>query len=253
MKPKHYLNLKGASIIQTDALLGTDDLVKSVVKHNAIGVCIGNAGMGKTFCLSVTLARQPKLDYIWITLPTDATARLVSQKLVEALTGVPARKIERNELLRIKAQKLLMERRPLVIADEAQNLDRDGIEALRYLHDCCGCSFPIILAGGDGCWNVLSQELMLLSRVFDCVEHSPMTEKDLREILPTYHSVYSDVDPDVVKYVDDRYCRGEFRAWASFTIKVVDRLNNGNKVLDIKLAKKILRTFPKTVEPEIES
>jgi hypothetical protein len=248
MKPKHYLDLDGASVIQTDALMATRDLVDSVLRHNAIGVVLGDAGMGKTFSLSTALAMRPSVDFIWITLPTDATARLVSQKVVEELTGIKARRIERNELLRLRAQELLLSRRPLVIGDEAQNLDSNGVEAFRYLHDSCGCSFPIVLAGGDGCWETLSREEMLLSRILESVEHTPLNEDDLAEILPAYHPVYSSIDPKVISYIDDRFCRGQFRRWAAFTIKANDRLSKGeaDRRLDLDCAGDILKTFPKT-------
>lgn len=251
--PKHYLNLQDASVIKTEALEATFDLVDSVVEHNAIGVVLGDPGMGKTFSLSVALAMRPKLDYIWITLPTDATARLVSQKIVEALTGIPARKTERNEILRLKARELLLERKPLVIGDEAQNLDSQGVEAFRFLHDICGCCFPIILAGGDGCWETLSQEEMLLSRVFESVEHTPLDSDELVEILPNYHRVYSGIDPEVLKYVNDRFCRGQFRRWAAFTIKAnfrLDRAASSGACLDLAFASDILKTFPKNSNGE---
>lgn len=246
VNPRHHLDLKDAQIIHTNAIKSTEDLVDSVVRHNAIGVVEGGAGMGKTFGISFSLAMRPKLDYIWITLPTDATARLVSQKIVEALTGVPPTKIERNEMLRIKAQKLLLERRPLVVIDESQNLDTKGAENVRYLHDCCGCQFPVILAGGDGCWEAIANEPMLLSRVFDTTEHYPQSLDDLKDFLPRYHKVYEGVSPELITYVNDRFCHGQFRSWAAFTLKADHYVHAGpKKKLDMRMAVKILKTFPK--------
>jgi hypothetical protein len=245
-KPRHHLDLKDAQIIHTTALQSTEELVDSVVRHNAIGVVEGGAGMGKTFGISFSLAMRPKLDFIWVTLPTDATARLVSQKIVEALTGVPPSKLERNELLRLKAKKLLLERLPLVVIDESQNLDTKGAENVRYLHDCCGCQFPVILAGGEGCWEAIANEPMLLSRVFDTTEHYAQSEKDLLEFLPRYHRVYEDVSPELITYVNDRFCHGQFRSWAAFTLKASDYIHaSSKKKLTMQMAVKILKTFPK--------
>lgn len=243
-KPRHYLGLRGARVIENDALKNTIDLIRMVTKFNAIGVILGEAGMGKTFSLQVALSLLPKIDFVWITLPTDTTARLVSQKVVEALTGELAEKIERNEILRLRARDLLLKRRPLLICDEAQHLHRTGIEALRFLHDVCGCCFPIILAGGNGCWDVLSEQKMLRSRVFDQVRHAPMSEEDLLEILPGYHPIYADVDPDILRMVNDKYCEGVFRNWAGFTLKAVDRLETSKGKLDKAFATKVLQSFP---------
>lgn len=243
-KPRHYLGLEGANVIQTDALSNAIDLLKMVMKYNAIGVVLGGPGTGKTFSLETALSLIPGVDFIWITFPTDTTARLVSQRIVEALTASPAEKIERNEVLRSKAQKLLLKRKCLVVCDEAQHLHRTGIEALRYLHDACGCSFPIVLSGGHGCWDVLSKQRMLRSRIFDSVVLAPLTEEDLLEVLPSYHQIYVGVDPDVICLVNDRYGQGIFRHWAAFTLKAVDRLEGTNKKLTKKFASSILKTFP---------
>lgn len=243
-EPRHYLGLKGANVVTTDALNDTLDLLRMVWRHNAIGVILGEAGMGKTFSLQTALSLMPDIDFIWITLPTDTTARLVSQKLVEALTGEPATKIERNEVLRLKAQQLLLERRCLVVVDESQHLHRTGIEAMRYVHDACGCSFPIILAGGNGCWDVLSKQPMLRSRIFDAVRHVPMTMNDVLEVLPEYHPIYAGVDRAVLEMVNDKYCQGVFRNWAAFTLKAAETLKKTGATFNRAFASKLLQTFP---------
>ncbi|MFE9368064.1 AAA family ATPase [Streptomyces sp. NPDC006978] len=54
----------------------------------------------------------------------------------------------------------------LVVVDEAQRLNGDCIELLRHLHDHPKTRFALLYVGGDGCWEVLSKEPMLRSRVF---------------------------------------------------------------------------------------
>jgi DNA transposition AAA+ family ATPase len=57
--------------------------------------------------------------------------------------------------------------------DEAQRLTSECIEFLRYLHDHPHTRFALILVGGDGCWEVLSREPMLRSRIFRRLNFGP--------------------------------------------------------------------------------
>lgn len=54
----------------------------------------------------------------------------------------------------------------LVVVDEAQRLNGECIEMLRHLHDHPAARFALLYVGGDGCWEVLSREPMLRSRIF---------------------------------------------------------------------------------------
>ena len=99
----------------------------------------------------------------------------------------------------------------LVIVDEAQWLNRDCIEYLRHLHDHPDTRFALLLVGGDGCWEVLSREPMLRSRIFRRVQFVPMTRATVLEVIPRYHPVYATTPADVIAEIDDRYAHGTFR------------------------------------------
>lgn len=243
-EPRHYLGLKGANVVTTDALNDTLDLLRMVWRHNAIGVILGEAGMGKTFSLQTALSLMPDIDFIWITLPTDTTARLVSQKLVEALTGEPATKIERNEVLRLKAQQLLldtqMSRSCRRITAPAPNGDRSHAIRTR----CLRLSFPIILAGGNGCWDVLSKQPMLRSQDLRRSKARPHDDERCPRGLPEYHPIYAGVDRAVLEMVNDKYCQGVFRNWAAFTLKAAETLKKTGATFNRAFASKLLQTFP---------
>ena len=222
---RHYQGLKNARTIETASFLATEQAIDRIRLTTALMAVIGGPGTGKTFAIRQILRTRSDIDHVWVQFPMESTPRLVSQKLVEALTGERLPKIEQNEILRQRAIELLQKRKPLVVIDEAQNLNKACIEGLRYLHDVSGCSFPMILAGGDGCWDVLRAERMLKSRILDFVRHRALSEEEVEEIIPTYHPIYETMNLQLIKNIDARRCQGEFRIWAAFTLKLTQLLD----------------------------
>jgi hypothetical protein len=82
--------------------------------------------------------------------------RLVAARLFEQLTHSPAGRRSRYQLTDQLVEELTARPRAIVI-DEAQRLTSECIELLRYLHDHHWPGSPLILVGGDGCWEVLSR------------------------------------------------------------------------------------------------
>lgn len=86
----------------------------------------------------------------------------VAQVLLSALTG--QRPTGNRFWLGDRLIDLLAETPRLIVIDEAQWLTRESIEYLRHLHDDPATQFGLLLAGGDGCWQVLEREPMLHCR-----------------------------------------------------------------------------------------
>jgi DNA transposition AAA+ family ATPase len=141
--------------------------------------------------------------------------RLVADRLLHALTGSPCRGTRfamTDQLLN-----RLAERRRLIMIGEAQNLTRDCFEYLRHLHDDPATRFALLFDGGDGCWEVLAREPMLRSRIYRRVAFTPLTDHDVLELIPTYHPIYHDADPELLLLIDDSATNGRLRSWAAFT------------------------------------
>lgn len=85
------------------------------------------------------------------------------------------------------------------------------------LHDHQRTNFGLLLVGGDGCWEVLSREPMLRSRVHRRVAFRPMTGQEVLEVLPRWHRLYRDQDPELLGFNDDVFGHGQFRNWVHFT------------------------------------
>jgi DNA transposition AAA+ family ATPase len=104
-----------------------------------------------------------------------------------------------------------------IVVDEAQRLTSESIEFLRYLHDHPHTRFALILVGGDDCWEVLSREPMLRSRIFRRVNICPLSGAQVCELMGAFHPIYAGVDTEVLLLVDDHFGHGNLRNWASFT------------------------------------
>jgi DNA transposition AAA+ family ATPase len=210
----HHLGLQDAEVVQTRHLLMTTQAVSDVIESSAMGAIVGPAGLGKTFAIGCAVRDRPE-PVLSLTFESRPTMRLIADRLLHALTGCPARGTRfamTDELLR-----RLAERRRLVLIGEAQNLNRDCFEYLRHLHDDPATTFGLLFDGGDGCWEVLSREPMLHSRIYRRVAFEPLSDSDVIQLIPGYHPIYHDVAPELLLLINDLAANGRMRSWAAFT------------------------------------
>jgi DNA transposition AAA+ family ATPase len=209
-----------------------------------MGVVHGDAGLGKTFAVEETVADLPDVKPYWVAFPTRPTMRLVAVTLLGLLTAGPS---EERDLFHATAVLLAeLARRPnvLVIVDEAQRLNQECIEYLRHLHDHPTTRFALLLVGGNGCWEVLSREPMLRSRIFRRVTFRPLSSREVVEVLPRYHRLYRDATEELLLFIDDNFAHGNFRNWASFTRSAVDLLGRRRRrVLDEAVARNVFALY----------
>jgi hypothetical protein len=142
--------------------------------------------------------------------------RLVALGLLQALTRCSTGNLNRFQAT-LQLLDELGQRRRVVVVDEAQRLNSEVIEYLRYLHDHPATTFALLLVGGDGCWEVLSREPMLRSRIYRRVTFRPLTSRQVLDLIPGYHPIYRGVAEELIAFVDEHFGHGNFRNWASFT------------------------------------
>lgn len=218
----HFLGLPDAETLRTRHLLLTRTAVDDVIEAEAMGAIVGPAGLGKTFAVSAAMELH-SLPIIKLTFENRPTMRLVADRLLHALTGATQRGT--RFALTDKLLGYLAEQRRLVVIGEAQNLNRDCFEFLRHLHDDEATHFGLLFDGGDGCWDVISREPMLRSRIYRPVHFTPLSEADVLKLIPTYHPIYDGVDPELLLLANDRVAHGRLRSWAAFTKTAVDLCN----------------------------
>jgi DNA transposition AAA+ family ATPase len=168
--PEHFLRLQGAATLTTAQYQLSARIVDDLVTNAATGVIHGPAGAGKTFAVNANLERlrvgEHPVACCSVAFPSQPTMLRVVVELVEALTGAaPPRSRSRFHLIS-QLVGLLGDPVRLLVVDEAQRLTSDCIDLLRHLHDHEMTRFALLYVGGDGCWEVLSREPMLRSRIF---------------------------------------------------------------------------------------
>lgn len=214
VRPRHHLDLGGAATLHTTPLALTRRAVDDLVSARAMGVVHGPAGCGKTFAWQTAAARL-EVPVCAVQFPSRPSMLRVAQKLLDAFLGY----IPKGTSSRLGDQliDLLAEAPRLIVIDEAQWLNRECIEYLRHLHDDPATRFGLLLAGGEGCWQVLSREPMLHSRLHRRVVFRPMDRDAVLRAIPGYHPIYEQADPETIAEIDDRFAHGNLRAWAEFT------------------------------------
>ena len=215
MTARHHLGLRDAEVMQTEAFLLAERAARDLASARAMGVIHGVAGSGKTFAVHAAIDSLP-VPACWVQFPSRPSMLRVAQQLLHRLSPRAARRGNRFELSD-RLLDVLAEHDRLIVVDEAQWLTREAIEYLRHLHDDPATRFGLLLVGGDGCWQVLSREPMLRSRLYRRVTFTPLSARDVLEVIPRYHPLYHDSDPELLLTIDDHYAHGLFRHWAAFT------------------------------------
>ena len=234
-------------LVPTDYTRATADAVGDLVRHHAMGCVYGEAGLGKTFSVAaaVTAARQadPLLRTCSERFPSGWTRNQIAIRLLAAMTGDPDHRGNLQRLSLSLADQLSQGRWLLVI-DVAQNLTKVGMDFLRYLHDEPSTRFALLLVGGNGCYQTLSREPMLRSRIYWLVEFRPLTRAEVLALVRGLHPIYADASDDLLSVIDELACHGQWRAWAHFTTAALDVVaSTGRPGIDEEIVGNVLYQF----------
>jgi AAA domain len=236
--PRHFLDLAGAVTVATEPLRLAHRVVADLMDAGAMGVIHGEAGLGKTFAVDDALHACPTVtEACWTSFPARPTMRQVTLDLLGLLTRTHragTRFQATHELI-----EALADRPRLLVIDEAQRLNRECIELLRHLHDHPATQFGLLLVGGDGCWEVLSREPMLRSRIYRRVRFQPLTVAEVLTVLPGYHPLYADTDPELLSLIDEHFAHGNWRNWAAFTHTAAALTAETGRILDEPLVRNV--------------
>jgi DNA transposition AAA+ family ATPase len=112
---------------------------------------------------------------------------------------------------------LLAEHPRVVVVDEAQNLSKEGLSQLRYLHDRPDACWALLFVGASNCAQVLKAHPELPSRVARWVHFQPLTDDELLQALRAFHPLLAEADARLLARVDETYAKRVFRRWARLT------------------------------------
>jgi len=211
------VDLPDAQIVATRALLNARESIRDTVDARAMMCIHGGAGFGKTLAVNTCLRElEPDEDVHRITFRARPTARAVRHELFTSL-GLPGEAPRHpSEFDRLLKTALAHHPRTLLV-DEAQWLNGEAFEYFRYLWDEPTTRLAIVFVGGEGCHTVLRREPMLSSRVFIWQQFSRLTPDEVARVIPVFHPLWADTDPQDITFADDHAAHGNFRAWAQLT------------------------------------
>lgn len=231
---RHFLELE-AGVVRTQDHALCQRAVTDVVRAGAMGVVHGQAGAGKTFAVEDAVAASGE-QAVFLAFATRPTTRGMAEELCTRLFDFDAGRAEHKSLTRLLRARLDVDP-VLIVVDEAQRLNRECFEFLRYLHDPAERGLggvarrsPMLLVGGDQAWGVLAADPMLRSRVYRRVHVRRLRPEQVIESMPAFHPLYRDTPADLLSFIDHHCGHGLFRNGAAFTRTVLDVLAGGGDV-----------------------
>lgn len=177
-----YVDLPDAAVVTTRALLTARENITDTVAARAMMCIHGGAGHGKTLAVNTCLRElEPGEDVRRVTFRARPTARAVRYELFTALDlpGEPPRHPSEFDRLLKTA---LAEHPRTFLVDEAQWLNGEAFEYFRY-------------------WQHFTR----------------LTPDEVQQVIPLFHPVWADADPDDIAFADSHAAHGNFRAWAQLT------------------------------------
>jgi hypothetical protein len=239
---RHFLEIDEANTVQSGPFLRAQRLVADCAGARAIGVVHGVAGLGKTYAVEAA-AVDANVPATWVVFAGRPSYTRLVRSMFKELTGVEPH----GELWKLTddLRDVLSEKPRMIVVDEAQQLNGDAFEFLRFLHDDAATDFALVFVGGNGCWKVISRYPMLLSRVYREVKMRNLTEEEVVALIPRYHPVHARADIGTLMLIDEQFAHGTFRLWATFTKTIADLCEaRGLTTYDERLALAALSLLP---------
>lgn len=201
------------------------------VRQKAMLLLDGPPGTGKstTAAACVAQAAGAGVPTAYLAIPERPSPTDLLRLIIEALAGVPG--VGSKHEMENEVRALLSAFGGVLVVDEVQNLQRSGLQELRYLHDDGQTNVTFLLVG----WQaeaVIRAHPDLDSRIRYRVPFQPINRADVPGIVRQLHPVVAEADEHLLWAVDDRYGHGILRQWSSFIACAESLLGNNPLTLE---------------------
>ncbi len=231
---RHFLDLD-AGVVRTQDYALCQRAVRDVIEAGAMGIVHGQAGAGKTFAVEDAVTASGE-GAVFLAFAARPTMRGMAEELCARLFDFDPGRTDQKGLTRLLRARLDVDP-VLIVVDEAQRLNRECFEFLRYLHDPAERGLggvarrsPMLLVGGDQAWGVLASDPMLRSRVYRRVQCRRLGPEQVVSWMPGFHPLYGEAPAELLSFIDHHCGHGLFRNWAVFTRTVLDVLDGSSRL-----------------------
>lgn len=214
-QPRTPLHLPGAdgNVVETPLLAGLRGAVTQMAPLGGVVGVDGPAGTGKTF--SVDEATGSLEMPVWAVATSDRPrGKQTITAIYEAILGTRPPTRTSSYELQDDVRQLLSDTACGLVVDEAQNLDRESLRMIRWLHDHRATSFFLVLVGCGIRRHIARLTPELDSRVGRWLTSGQIPGPQLRPLLDQYHPIFARTDEKVLLTLYEAV-GGNFRMWAS--------------------------------------
>lgn len=207
----HYLGLKGARTLQTQAYLDIERAIEVTVEMMGICKVLGDAGVGKSYCAETILLAGER-PYVRVIAASGPTPLRMGEKTAEGLGRIP-----RGNRFRLEdiCREGLVDGLALVV-DDAHVLPPFTIDFLRQLHDDPQSAFALFFIADPAFEDRLTRDRQLRSRLTASVDADPVEKSHVLDDLSAFHPVFRDAKEELLIRIRDDCVGGYMRDWAIF-------------------------------------
>jgi hypothetical protein len=201
--------------IRTRALLLTKAAVDGVAADLGVLLVYGSARTGKSYAVAQACAALESPPWFRLDIPPGVRPKELAVRILAAVTGVDHSAGERYGVF--ESVEELLSRRPVLLwLDNAHNLDREALELLRFFH-AGDAHFGLVLSGDTWLQELLSTHGLYESIQYEVPVH-PLDRSEVLSIIPEWHPLFRDVDPDLIEHIDEHFSQGRLGNWELFVI-----------------------------------
>lgn len=209
--PRHLPGVSGAATLQTPGLREVSVNLRTLVQTTGIYLIDGQPGVGKTFGTQTVLTSL-EARTIWVDMSDTPRGKEATSRVFTAVSGRRPPRNLTDYALQEETVDALSGLRAVLAIDEAQNMTRSALRALRYLSDRRSSEATLVLIG-PGVMNTVRQVPELDSRVSRRTTIRPLRGEQTMSMIQELHPLFGDTSVDVLVQLGN-HAKGNLRNWA---------------------------------------